>query len=109
MNSAFFFIKPECNTESVRKLVQTVFESHQINILNQGSVSSEFIRETGIIDQHYSSISQLAISTSPSHIQITPDAEENFNRAFPFASSWKNEIASGRIFNAKEALEITFI
>jgi hypothetical protein len=61
----------------------------------QGVLTSEEIDEKKLIDQHYYSIASKATILTPDQLNIP---EDKFQEAFGI--SWKDALASGRVFNA---------
>jgi len=96
-NSAFVFIKPHAVTDGVKALAKTCLESHGIKILKEGKIKGEVIDKKKLIDQHYYAIASKATILKPEQLNVP---EDKFQAQFGL--SWKDALASGKVFNAMD-------
>jgi nucleoside diphosphate kinase len=99
-NSAFVFIKPHAVTEKCKELVKAGLEAKKLTILTEGSISSEDIDAKQLIDKHYNAIASKATLMKPSELNVP---EDKFKEKFGL--EWKDALAGGRVFNAKDACD----
>jgi len=100
MNSAFVFIKPHAVTDKVKELAKAGLEAHGIKILKQGSIKGETIDKKKLIDQHYYAIASKATILKPDQLNVPEDKFQG-----KFGLSWKDALASGKVFNAMDGCE----
>jgi hypothetical protein len=98
LNTAFVFIKPHANTLQTQQLVSQVFQNHQINILQEGELTSDVIDKNHLIDQHYYAIASKATLMKPSQLPIPAD---KFKEAFGI--EWTDALRQNKVFNALDA------
>jgi len=98
LNSAFVFVKPHANTESVQDLVVDKLASAGIKILSQVDIDGEEIDEKGLIDQHYYSIASKATILPAEKI---PVPRETFRETF--GEEWDAVLEENRAANAIDA------
>eukprot|EP01108_Squamamoeba_japonica_P009263 TRINITY_DN856_c0_g1_i1.p1 TRINITY_DN856_c0_g1~~TRINITY_DN856_c0_g1_i1.p1 ORF type:complete len:352 (-),score=151.13 TRINITY_DN856_c0_g1_i1:32-1045(-) len=98
MNQAFVFIKPHANTKQARALVRDEFANRDIEIVREGELTAQQIDEQQLIDQHYYAIASKATILEPSALAV-PEAKF----ASSFGLEWKDALAQGIVFNAKQA------
>jgi hypothetical protein len=100
MNQAFVFVKPHANTSAVQELVKATLTAKGITITDEGEITGETIDEQKFIDQHYYAIASKATILAAKDLPV-PAAkfEETFNE------SWSDALASGKAFNALDALK----
>jgi nucleoside diphosphate kinase len=96
-NSAFVFIKPHAATDKVKALAKTGLEAKGIKILKEGSIKGEVIDKKKLIDQHYYAIASKATILKPDQLNVP---EDKFQQQFGL--SWKDALASGKVFNAMD-------
>merc|ERR1719327_1382618 len=99
-NSAFVFIKPHAVTDKVKELVKAGLEAKDIKILKQGSIKGEVIDKKKLIDQHYYAIASKATILKPEQLNVPEDKFQT-----QFGLSWKDALASGKVFNALDGCE----
>lgn len=98
MNSAFVFVKPHANVETVHTLVKKKLESEGISIISQVDIGGEEIGSKGLIDQHYYSIASKATILSAEKI---PVPKEIFRETF--GEEWEKVLEEDRASNAVDA------
>jgi len=96
-NSAFVFIKPHAVTDAVKLLVKNGLEAKGLKILKEGSIKGEVIDKKKLIDQHYYAIASKATILKPDQLNVP---EDKFQAQFGL--SWKDALASGKVFNAMD-------
>merc|ERR1712048_352156 len=96
-NSAFVFIKPHAVTDAVKTLVKAGLEAKGLKILKEGSIKGEVIDKKKLIDQHYYAIASKATILKPDQLNVP---EDKFQAQFGI--SWKDALASGKVFNAMD-------
>merc|ERR1711998_629379 len=96
-NSAFVFIKPHAVTEDVKKMVKEGLEAKGLKILREGRIKGEVIDKKKLIDQHYYAIASKATILKPDQLNVP---EDKFQAQFGL--SWKDALASGKVFNAMD-------
>jgi len=96
-NSAFVFIKPHAVTDKVKALVKEGLEAKGIKIRKEGSIKGEVIDKKKLIDQHYYAIASKATILKPDQLNVP---EDKFQAQFGL--SWKDALASGKVFNAMD-------
>lgn len=69
--SAFVFIKPHANLESVQALVKAKFDEVGISVLEEGTYEGDVIDEKKYIDQHYYAIASKVCTPAPMGIAPT--------------------------------------
>jgi len=99
-NSAFVFIKPHAVTDKVKELAKAGLEKHGIKILKEGSIKGEVIDKKKLIDQHYYAIASKATILKPDQLNVP---EDKFKEQF--GVTWKDALASGKVFNAMDGCE----
>merc|ERR1719482_2459095 len=99
-NSAFVFIKPHAVTDKVKALAKAGLEAHGIKILKEGVIKGEVIDKKKLIDQHYYAIASKATILKPDQLNVP---EDKFQAQFGL--SWKDALASGKVFNAMDGCE----
>jgi len=97
-NSAFVFIKPHAVTDAVKSLVKAGLEAKGLRVLKEGSIKGEVIDKKKLIDQHYYAIASKATILKPDQLNVP---EDKFQAQFGL--SWKDALASGKVFNAMDA------
>jgi len=96
-NSAFVFIKPHAVTDKVKELAKAGLEKFGLKILKEGSIKAEAIDKKKLIDQHYYAIASKATILKPDQLNVP---EDKFQAQFGL--SWKDALASGKVFNAMD-------
>lgn len=100
-NSAFVFIKPHAVTDQVKALLNAEMAKMGITITSQGMIDAEAIDAKQLIDTHYGAIANRAVKQKPTELVVTSKAAASFESAF--GTSWKDAVASGKVFNAADA------
>merc|ERR1719414_1783979 len=72
-------------------------EKHGLKILKEGSIKAEAIDKKKLIDQHYYAIASKATILKPEQLNVP---EDKFKAQFGL--SWKDALASGKVFNAMD-------
>merc|ERR1719305_1734488 len=96
-NSAFVFIKPHAVTDKTKELAKAGLEKAGIKIIKEGSIKGEVIDKKKLIDQHYYAIASKATILKPDQLNVP---EDKFKAQFGL--SWKDALASGKVFNAMD-------
>merc|ERR1712157_67017 len=96
-NAAFVFVKPHAVTAEVNKMVREGLEAKGLKILKEGDLKSEVIDKKKLIDQHYYAIASKATILKPDQLNVP---EDKFQAQFGI--SWKDALASGKVFNAMD-------
>lgn len=105
-NSAFVFIKPHAckgTPGAVESVVEDKFKSSGIRITGQGDMNAEDIDKNMYIDTHYGAIASKAVKLKPSELNVPDKGKAQFEKMF--GESWESVIASGKVYNAKDAAE----
>ena len=100
-NSAFVFIKPHACNDSVTALVRETFAAAGIRITSENDLSAETIDKQMLIDNHYGAIAAKAVKLSPSELHVPEKGQAGFEAMF--GESWASALASGQVYNAKQA------
>merc|ERR1712048_37059 len=96
-NAAFVFIKPHAVTPAVKSMVKAGLEAKGLKIRKEGSIKGEVIDKKKLIDQHYYAIASKATILKPDQLNVP---EDKFQAQFGL--SWKDALASGKVFNAMD-------
>lgn len=96
--SAFVFIKPHAVTPSCESLVEASLKSKGISVTSTGTISSDVIDSSKLIDQHYYAIASKATLLKPSELNVPA---EKFQEKF--GVSWASVLAKGQAYNAADA------
>ena len=67
-NTAIVFIKPHAVTQATITLVKEHLTAAGITITSEAAISSEEIEAKGLIDAHYGTLAELAMSTDPKEL-----------------------------------------
>jgi len=105
-NSAFVFIKPHAckgTPGSVESVVEDKFKESGIRVTGKGEISAEEIDKNMFIDTHYGAIASKAVKLKPSELNVPDKGKKQFEQAF--GESWDSAVASGKVYNAKDAAE----
>merc|ERR1719424_2745876 len=102
-NVGFVFVKPHANSEVGQKTATALLKEKGVEVICEGSLSAEIIDKEGLIDQHYKSLACKAIKLRPEQLVVQPEAAEAFEATFGL--TWVDAIKSGRVCNARQALE----
>jgi len=97
-NSAFIFIKPHANKESVRALVRSKLLDSGMKITFECSIFGDQINKQKLIDRHYHSISSKALKLFPNDVKIPETMFYDF-----FGEKWQKVVFENRAVNAEEA------
>ena len=100
-NSAFVFIKPHACNDNVTALVRETFAAAGIRITSENDLSAETIDKEMLIDNHYGAIAAKAVKLSPSELHVPEKGQAGFEAMF--GESWASALASGQVYNAKQA------
>ena len=100
-NSAFVFIKPHACNDNVTALVRETFAAAGIRITSENDLSAETIDKQMLIDNHYGAIAAKAVKLSPSELHVPEKGQAGFEAMF--GESWASALASGQVYNAKQA------
>ena len=87
-------------TDAVKSLVKAGLDAKGLKILKEGSITGELIDKKKLIDQHYYAIASKATSLKPDQLSVP---EDKFQAQF--GPSWKDSLASGKVFNAMDGCE----
>jgi len=98
MNSAFVFIKPVAVTEQTISFVKEQLKTHGINIVAEGSLTSEVIDQKKLIDQHYYAIASKATILKPDQLNVPKDKFKE-----QFGLEWDDALSQGLVYNAMDA------
>jgi len=101
-HSAFVFIKPHAVNNRVAALVSDHLAANRISVLSEGLIPAEEIDQHGLVDKHYGAIADRAMRLKPEELNIPPEAQADFLRAFGLP--WTAAIQQGLVFNAADAL-----
>merc|ERR1719506_2856228 len=96
-NSAFVFIKPHAVTDKSKELAKAGLEKAGIKIVRSGTIKAEAIDKKKLIDQHYYAIASKATILKPDQLNVPEDKFQE-----QFGLSWKDALASGKVFNAMD-------
>eukprot|EP00746_Dinoflagellata_sp_MGD_P164913 gnl/MRDRNA2_/MRDRNA2_93864_c0_seq1.p1 gnl/MRDRNA2_/MRDRNA2_93864_c0~~gnl/MRDRNA2_/MRDRNA2_93864_c0_seq1.p1 ORF type:complete len:414 (+),score=102.63 gnl/MRDRNA2_/MRDRNA2_93864_c0_seq1:97-1242(+) len=99
-NSAFVFVKPHANTDTVNAVVKEQLAAKGIQILKEGSISGEDIDKKKLIDQHYYAIASKATILKPAEVTVPNDKFKA-----QFGIDWADALSSGKAYNAMDACE----
>jgi nucleoside diphosphate kinase len=103
-NSAFVFIKPHAAaSDKVKDLVRGHFKNNGIRIISEGALSAKTIDEDMLIDNHYGAIASKAMKLDPTELNVPEKGKVAFEKKF--GEKWDDVLASGRVYNAKQACE----
>lgn len=102
-NSAFLFTKPHAFGRYSQQLVELALTREKFRIDQCGVMSTERIRQEGLIDKHYAAIARYACEWEASQLQLTPAAIEAFSKTF--GEEWSSCVTQGRVLNAVQAAE----
>lgn len=101
LNTALVFVKPHAATDACEAFVRQHLTAAGINILSSGVKRADEIDSKKLIDQHYGSLAQLAMSTQPADISLAASAKEAFAEAY--GTEW--DAALGSMLRNDDALE----
>jgi UMP-CMP kinase len=96
-NTAFVFIKPHAVNDSVQDLVKQHFLAHEIEIVRQGSMTSEHISKHGLIDSHYAALAENAVKVTPGDLGVAAGTKLMFEAQFGCA--WDKALEEGKLMN----------
>mmetsp|Transcript_27005 Transcript_27005/g.53168 ORF Transcript_27005/g.53168 Transcript_27005/m.53168 type:complete len:184 (+) Transcript_27005:101-652(+) len=99
-NHAFVFIKPHAVNKRCQNLVEDELKKNGIQIVAQGSISSNEIETNKLIDKHYYAIASKATLLDPKDLVVP---EDKFKDAF--GVGFKEAVADGHALNALQACE----
>ncbi|KAK3235226.1 hypothetical protein CYMTET_54553 [Cymbomonas tetramitiformis] len=94
-NTAFVFIKPHAVTDPVKALVKEGLVAKGLNVLTEGTISSEEIDSKMLIDQHYYAIASKATLLKPNQLNVPSDKFEK-----QFGLGWQEALDKGLVYNA---------
>jgi len=100
-NAAFIFIKPHAVTDDAKKLVTAGLQAKGINIVGEGTITSDEIDRDMLVDQHYYAIASKATLLKPSQLNVPAGAFAN-----KFGIGWQEALDKGVVYNAKDACEL---
>ncbi|CUG06473.1 Hypothetical protein, putative [Bodo saltans] len=100
-NVAFLFTKPHAFGRYSQQLVESALSKRQFRIERCGVMSTDRIREEGLIDKHYAAIARYACEWDAAQIQLPPSAISTFSKTF--GEDWSTCVSSGRVLNAVQA------
>ena len=98
--SAFVFIKPHANTETVQQAVRGKFAEVGVTITGDGEITGEVIDDKKLIDQHYYAIASKATLLKPVELNVPTDKFKS-----EFGEDWETVLAENRAFNAIDCAE----
>lgn len=104
--AAFVFIKPHaCKGKegAVESVVESKFKESGIRITSKGVIDAKTIDEQLLIDNHYGAIASKAVKLKPSELNVPDKGKAGFEKMF--GESWDAAIASGKVYNAKDAAQ----
>ncbi len=107
-NQAFVFIKPHAVKSKIIDYVKTFFSENNIEIISEGKISSETIKEKGLIDKHYAINAKNGTIANPADLFLNKKAIANF--AENFSVNWEDAIKENKIISGlsmKRELKIT--
>eukprot|EP00435_Cladocopium_sp_Y103_P058587 s740_g20.t1 len=99
-NHAFLMLKPHANNERAQEYVQQHLKERHIKILETGTITAEEIESKSLIDKHYGSLAEKAI-TDPRDLVVPQDGQQSFKECFGIP--WELALEKDLICNAEEA------
>jgi adenylate kinase family enzyme len=103
VNTALVFIKPHAVNERVKALVEKHLAEHHVQILADGRIDADEIKEKGIIDSHYAALAMNAVKLLPS--ELTVGAEKKAEFEGKFGIGWDEALAGGKLLNLAQFQE----
>lgn len=103
LNVGFMYLKPHANTERTRNFMRLELPRKGLEVITQGTITAEAIKERRIIDVHYGSLATKAVALKPSELLVQPEAKLAFETCFGL--SWESALAQDLVCNASEAME----
>jgi nucleoside diphosphate kinase len=101
INRALIFIKPHAVRPKAVRFIEEFLAGKNITLMQAGELTSETIREKGIIDRHYFAIARAAVEESPLESVRSDEAKRAFSIAFGL--SLTKAAADGHAVNSAEA------
>lgn len=103
-NSAFVFIKPHACNDKVKGMLRAHLAKNNIRITGEGTLAAEQIDRELLIDTHYGAIASKAVKLKPSELNVPAKGKAGFEKMFGL--TWEDAIASGKVYNAKDACAV---
>ena len=105
MNDAFLFIKPHACNPQVVALIKGMLDDASIKVVDEGAINAEQIDEGGLIDAHYGTLAERAMSVAALELPVwTAGIAAEFEATF--GVSHTAAAADGKLLNLKEALAL---
>jgi hypothetical protein len=103
-NKSYFFVKPHANNAAVDKLVRSVLSEAGIAVDQGGSISAEAIDEGGLIDRHYGTLAERAMSVPPLDLPVWAAKSAAFEAKA--GMSPEAAVKAGKLLNLKQAMAL---
>ena len=100
-STAFFFVKPHAVNDKVSAFAARTLKGKGIRVVDSGELSGSDMKN--IIDRHYGTLAERAMSVKPSAL---PPIPEKALAAFQekFGEEWRDAVANGRVKNLADAV-----
>jgi len=112
-NESFFFIKPHAITEGTLALVKETLAARKIAIVGKGDIRAADIDTGGLIDKHYGTLAERAMSVAPIDLPVWEVSSVIHSSAKAKAAAFEEAFgeshaaaaADGRLLNLKMLME----
>lgn len=101
-NKALVFLKPKAATPAFTHYVSHVLRDRGVRASDPIEVPMERMRDEGLVDAHFFSISQAAVRQSPNQLVLSDKALNRFSESFGLA--WSDALQTGKVYNAAQMM-----
>jgi nucleoside diphosphate kinase len=102
-NRALVFIKPHAVREKTINFIEDFLKKKGIQLVSSGELTSETLKQDGIVDRHYFAIAKAAVDTPIRDLAPSDEAKSKYREAF--GEEWNDAVQQGRLLNAAEMLD----